>query len=165
MILTNFDWSWAKRILVCGGRNFARDGWFTDRLDAQKAAIERRFIQVILYDLCVDTYQKRHWIRKGLTIIHGNAPGADRAAGRWPEESWATVEVFPADWDKYGKAAGAVRNKQMLVEGKPDLVVAFPGGKGTKNMIEQALHAKVPVIKITKGQLGKFNYEFLGFKE
>ena len=48
------------------------------------------------------------------------------------------VEEFKADWDKFGRAAGPIRNAQMLREGKPDLVVAFPGGRGTANMVAQA---------------------------
>jgi len=49
---------------------------------------------------------------------------------------------FPADWEKYGRAAGPIRNKQMIMEGKPDLVVAFHNNisksRGTKNMVTQA---------------------------
>ncbi len=59
---------------------------------------------------------------------------------------------FPADWNKYGKAAGPIRNKQMLVEGKPDLVLAFhnniENSKGTKNMVDIARKAGVKVIII-----------------
>lgn len=165
MILDNFDWSWAKRILVCGGRKFASNQFHYSRLDVQRTAAELRFLYNVLFSLCIDKDQKRHWMRKGLTIIHGDAPGADRAAGKWPENTWAKVKAFPADWKKYGKAAGAVRNKQMLDEGTPDLVVAFPGGKGTANMISQSLYRGVPVIKITQTQIGDWNYEFLNFKE
>jgi predicted Rossmann-fold nucleotide-binding protein len=45
-------------------------------------------------------------------------------------------EDYPADWTKHGKSAGFVRNKQMLEEGKPDVVIAFPGGTGTAMMIK-----------------------------
>ena len=55
--------------------------------------------------------------------------------------------VCHADWEKHGKAAGPKRNKRML-EWKPDLVVAFPGGKGTANMVQQARQAGVEVIEV-----------------
>jgi UDP-N-acetylmuramoylalanine-D-glutamate ligase len=58
------------------------------------------------------------------------------------------VETYEADWDTHGKAAGPIRNKRMLDEGKPDLVVAFPGGRGTANMISQARKAGVEVIEV-----------------
>ena len=56
--------------------------------------------------------------------------------------------MYPADWDTHGRGAGPIRNKQMLEEGKPDLVIAFPGGKGTANMIGQAKEAGIPVREI-----------------
>ncbi len=52
----------------------------------------------------------------------------------------------PAEWSKYGRRAGPIRNKQMLDVGKPHLVVAFPGGAGTANMVKQAKAAGVPII-------------------
>lgn len=81
------------------------------------------------------------------TIIHGDAKGADRMAGAYAR-TWGIEEVkFPADWNKHGKAAGPIRNTQMLKEGKPDKVIAFlaKDSKGTKNMIEQATKANIPV--------------------
>ena len=53
---------------------------------------------------------------------------------------------FDADWQKYGRAAGPIRNKQMLDEGSPDLVIAFAGGRGTENMVKQSEAKKVPVV-------------------
>ena len=47
------------------------------------------------------------------------------------------------DWKKYGKKAGPLRNQQMLEEGKPDLVVAFPGGNGTADMVRRAKKANI----------------------
>lgn len=58
-----------------------------------------------------------------------------------------SFKEFPADWDKYGKRAGYLRNVQMLDEGKPDLVVAFPGGKGTAMMVKLAKERGVRVIE------------------
>ena len=57
------------------------------------------------------------------------------------------VERFPADWSEYGKAAGAIRNQQMLDEGTPDLVVAFPGGNGTLDMVRRSQRAGIKVLR------------------
>jgi predicted Rossmann-fold nucleotide-binding protein len=56
--------------------------------------------------------------------------------------------IFPANWPKHGKGAGFIRNQQMLNEGKPDLMIAFPGGKGTADMIEKAIKAGIKVIEV-----------------
>lgn len=58
-----------------------------------------------------------------------------------------SAEGFPADWRKYGKSAGPLRNQQMIDEGKPDLVVAFPGGTGTADMVRRAKAAGIRVIE------------------
>lgn len=62
------------------------------------------------------------------------------------------VRVFKADWDKHGKAAGPIRNQQMLDEGKPDLVLAFAGGKGTDDMCRRARAAGVEVRRFWPGR-------------
>lgn len=83
-----------------------------------------------------------------LVVIEGGAQGADQAASMWAEEHaelGVKHEQYKAEWGKYGKRAGPIRNKRMLREGKPDLVIAMPGGKGTKNMVKQAQQISVPV--------------------
>ncbi len=55
--------------------------------------------------------------------------------------------MFHAEWMKYGKAAGPIRNARMLAEGKPDLVVAFPGGRGTADMLRRVREAGIEVIE------------------
>lgn len=81
------------------------------------------------------------------TVIEGEARGADTLARVYAERHGLDVLPFPADWNKHGRAAGPIRNTQMLVEGKPDLVVAFlaPNSRGTKHMIEIAQKAGVEV--------------------
>lgn len=83
-------------------------------------------------------------------LIEGGARGADNMARLFAEWQGIPVKTFNADWDKHGRAAGPIRNRQMLVEGKPDLVVAFEGGRGTANMVEQARRAGVRVLMATK---------------
>lgn len=58
-------------------------------------------------------------------VIEGEAKGADTLARTWAETWKLDVEPYPADWNRYGKSAGFVRNKQMIEEGKPDLAVGF----------------------------------------
>lgn len=79
------------------------------------------------------------------TVIHGNARGADSLAYDWARENGVEVIPCPADWEIHGKAAGPVRNQKMI-QYKPDLVIAFPGGKGTKDMVDKAKREGIPVI-------------------
>lgn len=75
-------------------------------------------------------------------IIHGCAQGADTLAGVAAKKLGMRVAEYPADWRQYGKAAGPKRNKLMLDDGRPDLVLAFHDSiatsKGTANMLRQA---------------------------
>jgi len=75
-------------------------------------------------------------------LIHGNARGADKiAAGIAFDLGWEII-AFSAKWEKYGKAAGVKRNREMYDTGKPDIVIAFHNdlnnSKGTKNMVKYA---------------------------
>lgn len=79
-------------------------------------------------------------------VIHGDAKGADRMAGEWAEMHCIPVTKFPASWNLHKRAAGPIRNEKMLKEGKPDLVIAFPGGNGTKHMVKISKEADVKVI-------------------
>ena len=112
-----------KRILVCGDRNWN---------DSEK-------IREVLKE-----YPKES------VIIHGGCRGADTIAGNVAKEYGMSVIVFPAEWSKHGLAAGPIRNKKMLDEGKPDLVLAFhsdiSSSKGTNNMISQARKKGIETI-------------------
>jgi len=112
------------RVLICGGRDYH------DMNDLAKV---------------LNTLDAKEGVS---FVIHGAAAGADSLAGRWAESRGKECEIYPADWSKHGRAAGPIRNKQMLNEGKPDLVVAFPGGRGTENMIKQATAAGVAVQRV-----------------
>ena len=81
-------------------------------------------------------------------IIEGGAKGADRGARYYAQETNKMVLTFSADWEKYGKSAGFIRNKQMRDEGQPDLIIAFPGGAGTKMMIELGEEKNIPIHKV-----------------
>lgn len=122
------------RVLVCGSRHFK--DWY------------------LMRDTLLQFFKGA-----GDVLIHGMAKGADQLSEQVLTHQFnnlgnvISIERYPADWDKYGKGAGPIRNKQMLVEGHPDLVVAFlaPHSRGTKNMIEQAEKAGVPVKVVNIG--------------
>ena len=90
----------------------------------------------------------------GATIIHGCCRGADWIAGSIAREMGLTVLEMPAEWDKYGLAAGPIRNQKMI-ELNPDVVIAFHGdinnSKGTKDMVRRAKENDIPV-RIVSGR-------------
>uniref|UniRef100_A0A6M3LQJ5 YspA cpYpsA-related SLOG domain-containing protein n=1 Tax=viral metagenome TaxID=1070528 RepID=A0A6M3LQJ5_9ZZZZ len=109
-------------IIVCGGRHFSNYSYLHGFLN------------------CLNI------IRPITRIRHGNASGADTYADEWARNLGIPREPCPAHWVRYGKAAGPIRNGDMLSMGDVDLVVAFPGGRGTADMVEQAKAAGVGVI-------------------
>ncbi|XUM19809.1 DUF2493 domain-containing protein [Bradyrhizobium oligotrophicum S58] len=116
------------RVLVCGGRDFTDANRIWSVLD--------------------------HYLREAddfECLIQGEARGADRIAGEWADARSVRVLPFPADWNGLGNAAGAIRNAQMLREGRPTMVIAFPGGRGTADMVDRAKRAGVPVLEISRG--------------
>ena len=96
-------------------------------------------------------------------IIEGGASGVDKQAASWARVHDVELVTFPADWQAHGKAAGPIRNQQMLDEGQPDLVVAFPiaGSRGTLDMIRRAERAGVAVriVDVSAGAPKGFPYE------
>lgn len=88
-------------------------------------------------------------------VIQGGQTGADQFAQEWAaqdsdDDNNVSCETFEADWTRYGRAAGPLRNTRMLLEGKPDLVLAFvnkPLGRsfGTLNMVQQTEAAGIPL--------------------
>lgn len=112
------------RLLVCGGRDYTNVGTVWATLNAIHAATPIRL------------------------VIHGAARGADTLAKKWALENHVMQTPVPADWDKHGKAAGAIRNQRMLDEYNPSHVLAFPGGRGTADMVRRARAAGLPVREI-----------------
>jgi hypothetical protein len=80
-------------------------------------------------------------------IAQGGAAGADALALAWARRTKTPFSTYPADWATYGKAAGPIRNRYMLDHFRPDVVVAFPGGRGTEHMVAYADFCGVPVIR------------------
>jgi hypothetical protein len=115
------------RVLVCGGREYHdADG-----------------VHRVLDDLDDDP-------AGGIAVlVQGGALGADSLAMYWAAHRGVPFEEYEAEWKKHGRKAGPMRNKRMLYEGKPDLVVAFPGGAGTAHMVRIAREAGVRVMEVT----------------
>lgn len=110
--LENVRELYARVVLVCGGRDFEdRDYLFStlDRLDID-------------------------------VVVNGNARGADKLSSLWAQERGKSslIMTYNARWRVLRKAAGPVRNGVMLRRSQPSMVVAFPGEKGTKDMVDKA---------------------------
>lgn len=87
-------------------------------------------------------------------IVAGGARGADAIAARIARELGFEVVEVHAEWGRYGRAAGPIRNQRMLDEYKPSLVLAFRvfgHSPGTDDMVRRARAAGVPVIVIRPG--------------
>ena len=112
------------RVIVTGDRNWSSD--------AEYACIRRR-----LEKLPEDS-----------TIVHGGARGVDTMAAQAAVSLGLEVEGYPAEWTKYGRAAGPIRNEQMADSGA-DLVIAFhydlSSSRGTADMVRQAKKRGIPV--------------------
>ncbi len=93
-------------------------------------------------------------------IIEGEARGADTLAREVAEELHIPVEPYPANWGKFGRAAGPIRNREMVSKGKPDLVVAFHDdiehSKGTLDMVTFARYKIISVSIYTQCGMSPF---------
>jgi len=110
-----------RKILVCGGRHFN------------------------------DYETLSYWlgVLNPTVVVHGAAPGADSLAASWCDEYRREQCPHPADWQTYGKAAGPRRNTEMLaLHDDIELVIAFPGGRGTQDMITKARDAGLPILEV-----------------
>ena len=85
-------------------------------------------------------------------LIHGDCRGADRTAASVAHQLGIRTLAYPANWKELGKAAGPFRNRAMLDDWSPELVVGFHGdyknSKGTKDCIQAALQRKIPVMLV-----------------
>lgn len=113
-------------IIVCGGRSYSDQIKVFETL----SDLERNF-------------------EEPLCVRHGGATGADQLADQWARIHQRSVEPVLAQWNKYGRGAGPRRNYRMLtMEPLPRLIVAFPGGRGTADMVKQACAAGVEVLEV-----------------
>jgi hypothetical protein len=121
------------RVLVCGGRDYQdRDRVFSE-----------------LDNLCGEVSFEHPLGTADVTVIHGACPtGADHFAAEWAIVNRVNFKGYPADWRSHARAAGPIRNQHMLDDGQPDLVLAFPGGRGTADMVKRAKRAGIEVKEI-----------------
>lgn len=114
------------RVVVTGGRDYSDYGYVERVMNLYRLQGNR--IQVLIY---------------------GVATGADTLCYEWAVSKGILTLPFPVtkdDWSRLGRGAGPIRNRRMIVEGKPDICIAFPGGRGTANMVSQCKEFGVPVI-------------------
>lgn len=110
-----------ERILVFGGRHF----------EDERAVFEA-------LDQIAETLPI-------LMIIQGGCQtGADRFGRKWAIANNHHQESFLADWKTYGRAAGPIRNQEMIDRGKPTRAIGFPGGRGTADMARRLQRAGIP---------------------
>ena len=83
-----------------------------------------------------------------VALASGGATGVDAIAKDYAEARGIPFTEYPADWRTHGRRAGPLRNRTMLDGFKPDLVLAFPGGRGTADCVRQARAAGIPVIEM-----------------
>ena len=112
------------RVLVCGSRRWSNPEAIEDELKK---------------------------LPPGTIIVTGGNPRVDAMVQKIAEKLGLPLEIYKADWSRYGRAAGPLRNKLMLEKARPDLLPAFPQDRaitrsiGTWNTIHQARQACVPV--------------------
>ena len=114
------------KILVCGGRDY--NDWFRVKQALDKIHREQEITEVV-HGACCDRL--------------GKLRGADRWAEWWAILNEVPYQAVPAKWKAHGPSAGPRRNELMLERHRPDFVLAFPGGKGTKNMLNLAQQAGI----------------------
>ncbi len=97
---------------------------------------------------------------EAVTILSGHCAGVDQMAERYAQQQGLALEIFSADWSRYGRAAGPKRNKEMAMQA--DMVIAFWDGrsKGTASLLQyaQKLGKKTENIENPKVQLRAFDY-------
>ena len=69
-------------------------------------------------------------------IVSGTARGVDRLGEKWARENGVPIHMFPADWDRHGKAAGYIRNTDMGKYADALICVWDGDSKGSKHMID-----------------------------
>ena len=106
----------------------------------------------LLKETC-DKYLREKKKTHNIVIISGHARGADSFGEKYASDEDLDLEIYPADWKKYGKSAGFMRNEQMA--DIADAVIAFWNGEshGTKHMIDIAEEKGLNVRVVNYGKV------------
>lgn len=94
------------------------------------------------------SFQFHAFDTKEMIILSGGAKGADTLAEQYAKENNITFKLMPANWKKYGKVAGFIRNKEMAEIADRAIVFWDGKSKGTKHTIAQMVEKKKPVVII-----------------
>lgn len=126
-------------VLVCGGRAYADRAFLEAELDRLHA--QQRFARLV----------EGGSGRRG----RDGSPrcGADLLARAWAEARGVPVTEHPALWRSEGLSAGFNRNLRMVLAERPELIVAFPGGRGTAHTCGLAASYRIPLVDLRSGQL------------
>ena len=101
----------------------------------------REFSDAALVRRTLDAWHPRE-------IAHGGARGLDSLAQEWARQRGIMMTVYHADWRNEGRRAGPIRNHLMLSDFRPDILIAFPGGRGTAHCTELAVRMGIEVVVI-----------------
>lgn len=120
------------RLLICGGRDFDNYNMLDFSIDKILAQNKLSYDQI--------------------EVVSGHADGADTLGELYAKKHNINLKTFPADWSNYGRAAGPIRNKQMIdyIKNGPAVVAAFvsPKSIGTKNTIALAKQENIKTYEI-----------------
>jgi len=128
------------KILVCGGRHYGK----TDKEVSHMLSLITK-----MYETYAHVLEK-----KDLNVIHGNCRGADLLFEKYLvayckdyKHPLPKFKRYYPDWEEHGKAAGPIRNRQMLNENKNiDFAIVFKGGRGTADMTKILQKAGIKII-------------------
>lgn len=123
------------RAIVCGGRDYTDAEHVFQTLDALRKTMGLAHV--------IEGGQRRRNPQN--KRIDG---GADYWAMRWAKARGLTWDTVEADWKTHGRAAGPLRNAKMLAEYRPEITIAFPGGRGTQDMIDRTERARLQALRI-----------------
>jgi predicted polyphosphate/ATP-dependent NAD kinase len=116
----------SRRVCVTGGRDFGDTSLVESIFDELRIGI-------------------------GDTVVNGGCSGADTVCQQVAMRRLANVETHHANWKEHGRAAGPIRNREMLKSGV-DVLIAFPGGRGTADCVNAAKKLGIRVIDLREAR-------------
>lgn len=98
-----------------------------------------------------EAVRKSHY--KVREVVCGMATGADMLGGKWASERKIPVKCFPAQWDKFGKRAGFMRNLEMAQYADAAIIFIYGQSAGSKDMERKMRALKKPVFTVHDGEI------------